>query len=62
MPRFAYTARDRSGQSVADTLEASSRKDAIRLLSARGLHPLRVDEASANRSPIITVPMDSPAG
>ena len=32
---------------VADTLEASSRKDAIRLLPARGLQPLRVDEASA---------------
>jgi general secretion pathway protein F len=48
MPRFSYTARDRSGQSVADTLEASSRKDAIRLLSARGLQPLRVDEASSS--------------
>ena len=45
MPRFAYTARNRSGQSVADTIEASSRKDALRLLSARGLQPLRVDES-----------------
>jgi general secretion pathway protein F len=49
MPRFAYTARNRSGQSVADTLEASSRKDALRLLSARGLQPIRVDESSASR-------------
>ncbi len=49
MPRFAYTARNRSGQSVADTLEASSRKDALRLLSARGLQPIRVDESSTSR-------------
>ncbi|HEX2099750.1 MAG TPA: type II secretion system F family protein [Candidatus Synoicihabitans sp.] len=44
MPRFAYTARDRSGQSVADSLEAPSRKDALRLLAARGLQPLRLNE------------------
>jgi general secretion pathway protein F len=50
MPRFAYTARDRSGQSVAATLEAPSRKDALRLLSARGLQPVRVDEANAQKS------------
>jgi type II secretory pathway component PulF len=37
MPRFAYTARDRAGQTVETTLEAPSRKDAVRLLSARGL-------------------------
>lgn len=37
MPRFAYTARDRAGQTVAADLEAPSRKDALRLLSARGL-------------------------
>jgi type II secretory pathway component PulF len=49
MPRFAYTARNRSGQSVADTIEASSRKDALRLLSARGLQPIRVDESSTSR-------------
>ncbi|MGC4072706.1 MAG: type II secretion system F family protein [Nibricoccus sp.] len=49
MPRFSYTARNRSGQSVADTLEASNRKDALRLLSARGLQPIRVDESSSNR-------------
>jgi type II secretory pathway component PulF len=37
MPRFAYTARDRAGQTVETTLEAPSRKDAVRLLAARGL-------------------------
>src|SRR5690606_30305203 len=47
MPRFAYTARDRSGQSVVDELEAPSRKDALRRLQARGLQPLRLDERAA---------------
>jgi type II secretory pathway component PulF len=37
MPRFAYTARDRAGQTVETVLEAPSRKDAVRLLAARGL-------------------------
>jgi len=36
MPRFAYKARDRSGRSVADVLDAPSRRDAARLLAARG--------------------------
>jgi type II secretory pathway component PulF len=45
MPRFSYTARDRSGQSVAATLDAPSRKDALRLLTARGLQPVQVEEA-----------------
>jgi general secretion pathway protein F len=52
MPRFAYTARDRSGQSVQSTLEAPSRKDALRLLSARGLQPVQVDEAAAAKRPV----------
>ena len=45
MPRFTYSARDRAGRSVADTLEAPSRKDALRLLSARGLQVTTVSEA-----------------
>ncbi|MCF3650793.1 type II secretion system F family protein [Synoicihabitans lomoniglobus] len=52
MPRFAFTARDRSGQSVTDELDAPSRKDALRRLQARGLQPMRLDEragAAANR-------------
>ncbi len=44
MPRFSYTARDHKGQSVADMVEAPTRKDALRLLSARGLQPLRLTE------------------
>jgi type II secretory pathway component PulF len=44
MPRFAYTARDRSGNSVVADLDAPSRKDALRLLSARGLQVASVNE------------------
>jgi type II secretory pathway component PulF len=47
MPRFDYTARDRSGQSVSAGIEAPSRKDALRLLAARGLTPVSVSEAAA---------------
>lgn len=45
MPRFAYTARDSSGNPVAADLEAPSRKDALRLLAARGLRVASVAEA-----------------
>jgi type II secretory pathway component PulF len=37
MPQFAYSARDRAGQPVQATLEAPSRKEAVRVLTARGL-------------------------
>lgn len=47
MPRFAYTARDRAGQTVAAELEAPSRKDALRLLSARGFLVSSVTELAA---------------
>ncbi len=47
MPRFTYSARDPSGRSVADALEAPSRKEALRLLSARGLQVMAVQEAGA---------------
>ena len=50
MPSFAYTARDRSGQTVQSSLDAPSRKDALRLLGARGLTPIRVEE-DADRKP-----------
>ncbi len=46
MARFAYTARDRAGQTVSATLEAPSRKDALRVIASRGLQPLRVNEDS----------------
>ncbi|HUL53128.1 MAG TPA: type II secretion system F family protein [Opitutaceae bacterium] len=44
MPRYSYTARDRAGRPVAADLEASSRKDALRVLAARGLTPVSVNE------------------
>src|SRR5689334_21264048 len=45
MPRFSYSARDRAGKTVTDTLEAPSRKDALRLIAARGLQAAAVNEA-----------------
>jgi type II secretory pathway component PulF len=47
MPRFAYTARDRAGKSVVADLEAPSRKDALRMLSARGLQVAVVNEMAS---------------
>lgn len=44
MPRFTYTARSANGQTVESTLDAPSRKDAARLLAARGLRPLSMSE------------------
>lgn len=51
MPRFAYTARDRSGQTVSASLDAPSRKDALRLLTARGLQISRIEETAAAAKP-----------
>jgi general secretion pathway protein F len=47
MPRFTYTARDRAGKPVAADLEAPTRKDALRLLGARGLQVASVTELAA---------------
>ncbi len=47
MPRYSYTARQSTGQTVSATLEAPTRKDALRLLTARGLTPQRVDESTS---------------
>ncbi|MEO6245053.1 MAG: type II secretion system F family protein [Opitutaceae bacterium] len=55
MARFAYTARDRTGKSLSAELEAPARKDALRLLAARGLQVASVTEiataASAKKPP-----------
>ena len=51
MPSFSYTARNRSGQTVTDSLDAASRKDALRLLAVRGLTPVRVSEAASRPAP-----------
>ena len=47
MPRFAYTARDRGGKSISADVDAPSRKDALRLLAARGLQVASVNEIAA---------------
>src|ERR1044072_5641244 len=46
MPRFTYIARDRAGKSVNADLDAPSRKDALRLLSARGFQVASVTEVA----------------
>jgi type II secretory pathway component PulF len=51
MPRFAYSARDSAGRTATDEVTAPSRRDALRLLKARGLQPLQLDELGANGRP-----------
>ena len=51
MARFAYSARDRAGKSLSAELDAPSRKDALRLLSARGLQVAQVTELLAGPAP-----------
>jgi len=47
MPRFSYTARDQAGQTQRASLEAPARRDAMRVLAARGLQVLDLAEATA---------------
>ncbi len=51
MPRFAYSARDSTGRTVNDEVTAPSRKDALRLLTTRGLQLLQLDELATNSRP-----------
>ncbi len=51
MARFAYSARDRAGKSLSAEIDAPSRKDALRLLSARGLQVAQVTELQAGPAP-----------
>ncbi len=44
MSSFRYTARDTAGQLVESVLEAPSRRDALRLLSTRGLQTVSLSE------------------
>ena len=52
MPRFSYSARDRAGKAVADTLEAPNRKEALRLLAARGLQVAAVTESGTRQEKV----------
>jgi general secretion pathway protein F len=51
VPSFSYTARNRTGATVSDHIDAPTRKDALRLLAARGLTPVQVSEASSRPAP-----------
>ncbi len=50
MPRFAYSGRDRAGQPVSAELEAPSRRDALRVLAARGVQARTVEELAAGQA------------
>ena len=50
MPRFAYSGRDRAGQPVTAELEAPSRRDALRVLAARGVQARSVEELAAGKT------------
>lgn len=47
MPTFQYIARDRSGAPLSGVLAAASRREALRILNARGLTPVSVSESDA---------------
>ena len=50
MPRFVYSAREPSGQTVRASLDAASRKDAARVLATRGLQVTELSESAASSS------------
>jgi general secretion pathway protein F/type IV pilus assembly protein PilC len=49
MPEFAYKARNHAGASVAGTITAASRRDALCALGDRQLFPLSVEDAAPAR-------------
>ncbi len=68
MPRFDFKARDRAGLAVESAVDAPTRKDALRLLSARGLTVLSVAEPVAakagprSKAPKAPPPIEAGAG
>lgn len=46
MASFAYTAREAGGKTVRAVISAGSRKEALRILAARQLQPLHLEETS----------------
>jgi len=58
MASFAYTARDAQGKTMRDVISAASRKEALRVLMARGLQPLELKESTNAGVPI---PLHQPA-
>lgn len=49
MPSFTYTAKDGTGVAADGTIDAPSRREALRRLQSRGLRPLKVEEVGAAR-------------
>ena len=45
MPEFAYTALGNTGQRSEGTLTANSEREVMTMLDARGLYPLKIEEA-----------------
>ncbi|HEY8995898.1 MAG TPA: type II secretion system F family protein [Lacunisphaera sp.] len=50
MPTYRYTARDASGQLVEASLDAQSRRDALRVLAGRSLQPVKLEDAASART------------
>ncbi len=62
MPTFTYNARDQSGSATSGTLDAPSRRDALRRLQARGLQPTSLSESGAAAKSPRARKTSSPAG
>lgn len=61
MPLFTYTARNRSGQQIGDSIDSPSRDSAIANLRAQGLLVLQIDEVkktNKNRQSFSLNPLD----
>src|SRR5580765_1868619 len=50
MPRFDWTARDRSGRNLSGTLDAPAKETVVSQLQAQGLIVMTVDAAVSGRS------------
>ena len=49
MPGYRYTASDSTGRLVEASIDAPNRRDALRLLAARGLQPVKIEDAAGTR-------------
>ena len=61
MPRYSFKARDAAGKAFESYLDAPTRKDALRMLSARGLSAGSVTEAGGVRAPARDHPIQAKA-
>jgi type II secretory pathway component PulF len=59
MPTFAYSARDAAGQTVSAALDAPTRRDALRLITSRGLTPVNLSEQTAATKNAVAKPGSS---